>query len=88
MSFLLGDIEGGIGYLEEDVSRGAHPAVFRSNIAEVVPETLLREIEQHPRYRAILKRFGIDEPWRDELMALANDLTVVTGIHVQPDDAH
>jgi len=88
ISFLVGDIEGGMGYLEEDVSRGAHPAVFRSNIGEVVSKTLLQDIEQHPRYQAILKRFGIDDAWRDELTALANELTVVTGIHVRPDGAY
>ena len=84
--FLLGDIEGGIDHLEEDVSRGTHPAVFRSNIGEILPQSILREVQQHPRYQAILKQFGIDDTWRDELMAMTNDLSVVTGIHVQPDD--
>jgi TolB-like protein/class 3 adenylate cyclase len=84
--FLLGDIEGGIDHLEEDVSRGAHPAVFRSNIGELLPQSILREVEQHPRYQAILKQFGIDDSWRHELMAMANELSVVTGIYVQPDD--
>ena len=31
--------------------------------------------EQHPRYQALLKRFGIDPAWCDELLAMANDLS-------------
>ena len=84
--FLLGDIERGIDHLEEEVARGAHPAVFRSNIGEVLPQSMLRKVEQHPRYQAMLKRFGIDAAWCDELMAIANDLSAITGIRVQPDD--
>lgn len=84
--FLLGDIEEGIDFLEEDVKRGAHPAVFRSNIGEVLPLSILREVEQHPRFKAILQQFGIDDAWRDEMMAMADELSVVTGIRVQTDD--
>ena len=84
--FLLGDIEGGLNYLEDDVGRGAHPAVFRSNIGEILPQSILRAVEQHPRFQALLKQFGIDDTWREELMVMANDLSAVSGIHVQPDD--
>jgi hypothetical protein len=84
--FLLGDIEAGIDYLEEDVLRGAHPAVFRSNIGEILPRSILREVERHPRFQAILKQFGIDDTWCEELRVMANDLRDVTGIYVQPDD--
>ena len=86
--FLLGDIEAGIDHLEEDVRRGAHPAVFRSNIGEVLPQSIVRKLESHPRYQAILKRFGIDSAWCDELMMMANDLSTLTGVRVQPDDAY
>jgi tetratricopeptide (TPR) repeat protein len=84
--FLLGDIDGGINHLEEEIRRGVHPAVFRSNMGALLPRSILREVEQHPRYRAILKQFGIDETWRHELMGMVNDLSDVTGIYVQPDD--
>ena len=84
--FLLGDIERGIDHLEEDVRRGAHPAVFRSNIDEVLPQSLSRRVEEHPRYQTILKGFGIDAAWCEELMRMANDLNAITGIRVRPDD--
>jgi hypothetical protein len=68
------------------VRRGAHPAVYRSNIGEVLPQSILRKVEQHPRYQALLLRFGIDSAWCDELLAMANDLSPITGIRVQPDE--
>ncbi len=60
--------------------------MFRSNIGEILPQSILRAVEQHPRFQALLKQFGIDDTWREELMVMANDLSAVTGIHVQPDD--
>ena len=61
--FLLGDIEQGINHLEEDIRRGQHPAVFRSNLGHVLPRSILREVEQHPRFQTILKQFSIDDNW-------------------------
>jgi TolB-like protein len=86
--FLNGDIERGFDHLEEDVRRGAHPAVFRSNIAEVLPRSVMQEVEQHPRYHAILRHFGIDAAWGDELMAMTNDLVTITGIRVRKDEEY
>ena len=84
--FLLGDIESGMDYLEEDVARGAHPAVYRSNIGEILTRSMLATLEAHPRYQALLKHFEIDAAWCDELLTIANDLSRITGIRVQPDD--
>lgn len=84
--FLLGDIDGGINHLEEEIRRGTHPAVFRSNIGAMLPRSILREVEQHPRFQAILEQFGIDAAWLDELMMMASNLADITGIRVQVDD--
>ena len=84
--FLLGDIEGGVSYLEEEILRGVHPAVFRSNIGALLPQSILREVEQNPRFQEILRQFGIDDAWCDELMGMVNDLSAITGIHVKRDD--
>ena len=67
---------------EEDVARGAHPAVFRSNLADVLPQPVLTEIEAHPRFQAILTQFGVDDDWCDELKNMTNQLTAITGISV------
>ncbi|HJN51350.1 MAG: tetratricopeptide repeat protein [Pseudomonadales bacterium] len=91
--FLLADVEGGISYVEEEISRGVsailpvNPAQVRLQVTRPLPQSISREVEQHPRFQAILKQFGLDDTWRDELMAMANELTDVTGIHVQLDDA-
>ena len=84
--FLLGDLDAGFNHLEEEIRRGAHPAVFRSNIGAMLPRSILRSVEAHPRFQAILKQFGIDDTWCEELRVMANDLRDVTGIYVQPDD--
>ena len=47
---------------------------------------MLTTLESHPRYQALLKRFEIDPAWCDELLKIANDLSRITGIRVQPDD--
>ena len=86
--FLLGDIEGGINYVDEHIRRGVHPAYLRLQVGRVLPRSILGEVNQHPRFQAILKQFGIDDTWRDELMVMANDLAEVTGIHVQLDQAY
>jgi len=83
---LLGDLDGGINHLEEEIRRGSHPAVFRSNIGAMLPRSILRSVEAHPRYQAILNQFGINDAWCEELRAMANDLCDVTAIYVQPDD--
>ena len=84
--FLLGDLERGLDYLEEDVRRGAHPAVFRSNLGDTLPTSTLRNLERHPRYQAILRGFGIDDAWCSELRRIADDLLPLTGIRVRDDD--
>jgi len=84
--FLFEEFDRGLDYLEEDVRRGAHPAVFRSNIDEILPESSMRALESLPRYQAVLQRFGIDNVWRAELLALADELSPITGIHVRPDE--
>jgi len=86
--FLLGDIEDGINHLEEAVNQGADPAWLRVQVSRQIPQSRMREVEQHPRFQAILKPLGIDDAWRDDLMELANDLTDLTGIHVQLDEAY
>jgi hypothetical protein len=84
--FLLEEFDRGLDYLEEDVRRGAHPAVFRSNIDELLPESSMRTLESLPRYQALLQTFGIDDAWRAELQSLADELRPLTGILVRGDD--
>jgi hypothetical protein len=83
--FLFGEFDRGLDLLEEDVRLGAHPAVFRSNIGEVLPQSTMKALEQHPRYQAILAGFDIDAAWCRDLMTMANEVSHITGIRVATD---
>ena len=74
--------------MEENLSRGAPAFNLRIDLRRVLPQSIYRQVERHPRFRLILEELGIDDTWRDELMQMANDLTDVTGIHVQLDEAY
>jgi TolB-like protein len=86
--FLLGEAERGLDYIEEDISRRGAPIDLNTTLRRVLPQSIWEQVERHPRFQAILKEFGIDDAWRDELMQIANELTDVTGIHVQLDEAY
>lgn len=86
--FLLGEIEKGLDYVEEAVRRNNNPFMLRTDLHRAVPHSIAMEVDQHPRFQALFKRFGLDDAWRDELIEIANDLTDITGIHVQQDDAY
>ena len=74
--------------MEEATFEQSRLSDIRSLVRSNLPQSTLRAVEQHPRFTAILKRFGIDDAWRDELIELANDLTDVTGIHVRLDEEY
>ena len=86
--FLLGEIEKGLDYVEESLCRGAPAFYLRTSIRRALPQSTCEQVESHPRFQAILKEISVDDAWRDELMQMANDLTDVTGIHVQLDEAY
>ena len=58
------------------------------DLRRALPQSICEQVEGHPRFQAILKEFGVDDTWRDELIQMANDLTDVTGIYVQRDEAY
>jgi len=47
-----------------------------------VPKNQIAEVEAHPRFHRLLGRFDIDADWYSELSGLVNDVTGITGIHV------
>ena len=54
----------------------------RREIKRAVPKNRVAEVEAHPRFHRLLGRFDIDADWCSELMGLVNDVTGITGIHV------
>lgn len=84
--FLLGDIDRGIEHMEEAYRRGTATFSLRVNLHRVLPQSISKQVEEHPGYQAILARFGLDITWKDELMRMVNQLTEVTNIRVQFDE--
>lgn len=81
--FLLGYIEKGMDYLE---SSDYDPALLRTVALYALTPSIIRTVTDHPRYKAMLAEEGMDEAWRDELMAKTNELEAITGIHVALDE--
>ena len=48
--------------------------------------SMKRDVRAQPKYKAILAGEGLDDAWRDELMAKVNELEHITGIRVALDE--
>ena len=46
--------------------------------------SIIREVTPHPGYSALLANHGMEDAWRDELMAKINES--ITGIRVSLDE--
>ncbi len=87
---MIGDFDSAIeqyGRAVNSLSRayvdfGPLRAVTRAKL----PMSLINQLEQHPGFKLLLEQEGIDEAWRAELMEHVNELTGITGIHINPDD--
>ena len=82
---MMGQIEDAIGYMELSAERGAPIFNIRVLLNNAVPKKRIAEVEAHPRFHRFLGSFGIDPGWCSELAGLVNDVTAITGIHV---DSH
>jgi TolB-like protein len=81
--FLLGYIEKGMDYLEQ-----LNPSLYNLRVFALYALTpsIIREVTSHPRYKALLAAYDMDDDWRDELMTRVNELEHITGIHVSLDE--
>lgn len=91
---LLGDIEGGLDYLEE-LARTAYLRIHRGrdrhwefdlHLARFCPSHTVAAVRAHPRYRVILESTGLTDLWREEMADRCNALSHVTGINVSMDE--
>ncbi len=86
---LLGNIDEGVQYFEQayqqrnDEMKYLHMLLYLN-----LPESIIEEAERHPRYKALRREMGVDDAWREELIRMTNELTDVTGIHVQLDESY
>jgi hypothetical protein len=87
---LVGDIEGGLAAYEESVNADGRSyidfGVVRAMSRGKLPMSIVTELEDHPRFRDLMIKEGIDEDWQSELIDRLNDVSEVTGIVVRPDN--
>ena len=81
---MMGEIEKSIEYMELSAERGAPIFNIRVLLNNAVPPDKVAEVEAHSRYQRFLGNHGIDANWCSELSNLVNDVTEITGIHVNP----
>ena len=87
--FLLGDIEKGLDYLEQAGDQTSYGVQWsRMRLRWWCPQSIVDEVERHPRYQTLLKEKNLDDAWQSELIRMTNQLTGLTGIHVQLDEAY
>jgi len=82
---LVGDMERSLDHLEEQFQSEA-PLLVHVQTRRVLPTSVVREVERHPRYRALLTRLGIDDEARAKVLELVNGASDLTGIRVAADE--
>jgi TolB-like protein len=87
---MTGDLDSAIEYYAKAVNSLSASFIDFGPIRVVsrakLPKPLVNQLEQHPGFKLLLEQEGIDEAWRAELMERVNELTGITGIHINPDD--
>ena len=84
---MLGDIEEGLDLLETSDDRASHGVPWsRMRLNWWCSKSIVDEVEQHPRYRALLAEKGYGDEWTAELVQMVNQLTDITGIHIQSNE--
>ncbi len=84
---LTGDLEQGIDHLEGLLETNL-AILVRVNTQRVLPTSIVEEVERHPRYQALLKRHGVDDDARQQVLDLVNGASDLTGIQVSLDEAY
>jgi TolB-like protein len=79
---MMGQAEQAIAFMESSAERGAPIFNIRVLLNNAVTRNRVAEVEAHPRFHRFLERYDIDSDWRSELSGLVNDVTGITGIHV------
>lgn len=79
---MMGQAEQAIEYMESSAARGAPIFNIRVMLHNAVPKERVAEVEAHLRFHRVLGNFDINADWCSELVCLVNDVTRITGIHV------
>ena len=87
---MLGDFDAALEHYVQAVNSASHSFIDFGNVRAMsrakLPNSIVRRLEGHPRFHALLEQQGIDDEWRAELLQRINDISDITGIHVSADE--
>lgn len=87
---MVGDVDNGVHQYERAVESASRSYIDFGNVRAMsrgkLPMSVIDSLEQHPGIQALLKKEGINDAWRTELIQRLNEIVDITGIHVRPDD--
>jgi len=84
--FLLGDIEEGINLLEPSSDNALYGVPWSMmRLSLWCPQSIVDEVAGHPRYQTLRVKKGYGVAWIAELSQMVNELTDITGIHIDMD---
>jgi TolB-like protein len=86
---MVGDIDNGLEEFDRSVNEEHRHFIDFGNVRAMsrakLPPELVEEIENHPRFKELMRQQGIDDGWQAELIQRLNEISDVTGIVVQAD---
>jgi TolB-like protein len=87
---MVGDIDNCLDEYEKSVNEERRHFIDFGNVRAMsrakLPPELVEEIENHDRFKELLRRQGIDDAWKAELIERLNEISDVTGIIVRIDE--
>jgi len=88
-SCMLGEFDAAIELYTEAVNRQERSFIdlgpLRAMARGRLPPELNRQLEQHPRFGALLLEHGVTDEWCNQLVGQLNAISEITGIRVAPD---
>ena len=87
---LVGDIDRALDEYAKAVDEDSRTFIDFGNLRAmsraVLPVELAAKIERHPRFEELMRKAGIDDAWRAELIQRLNEISGISGIVVRGDE--
>lgn len=85
---LTGNLDKSLEKYEESVNEKYRSFIDFGNMRAMsrakLPIELVEKVENHPRFKRLMKQTGIDDAWQAELVERVNEISDITGIIVRP----
>jgi TolB-like protein len=89
---LVGDIDKGLTHYEKSVNEDGRSyidfGVVRAMSRGKMPRSIVTELEDHPKFKDLLAKEGIDDDWQQEVIGRLNDITDITGVIVRAENTY